>query len=240
MPNNAVALYYDSDSLAYLTYKDRQKSDDTDYYRKTLSYQNYQLFPQVAADLGVLDLDLNGNRSFTRGSKTDLVTPRLMLTGISKAAGLGTTDSKPFESRGAGIKSLMTNITFQEGLIGLLPSAYNEGEVEYAQTMVWQHAQTPILGSPVVIPVAMEAGKDGGKTTSAYPARDFVNYYGTEYYPKNKGMELNRLAELVNDLLTDYAGPSVYVNFTRMLMSVADKRTSLPIVPKFKTVKMNS
>ena len=80
----------------------------------------------------------------------------------------------------------MTNITFQEGLIGLLPSAYNEAEVEYAQTMVWQHAQTPILGSPVVIPVAMEAGKDGGKTTWAYLARDFVNYYGTEYYPKNK------------------------------------------------------
>ena len=72
MPNNAVALYYDSDSLAYLTYKDRQKSDDEDYYRKTISYQNYQLFPQVAAVLGVLDLDigLDGNRSFTRGSKT--------------------------------------------------------------------------------------------------------------------------------------------------------------------------
>lgn len=241
MPNNAVALYYDSDSLAYLTYKDRQKSDDTDYYRKTLSYQNYQLFPQVAAVLGVLDLDidLNGNRSFTRGSKTDLVTPRLMLTGISKAAGLGTTDSKPFESRGAGIKSLMTNITFQEGLIGLLPSAYNEAEVEYAQTMVWQHAQTPILGSPVVIPVAMEAGKDGGKTTWAYLARDFVNYYGTEYYPKNKGMELNRLAQLVNDVSINYAEPSVYVHFARKLMYDADKRPSLPIVLHAKTAKMN-
>lgn len=239
MPNNAVALYYDSDSLAYLTYKDRQKSDDTDYYRTTLSYQNYQLFPQIAAVLGVLDLDLNGNRSFTRGSKTDLVTPRLMLTGISKAAGLGVSDSKPFESRGDGVKSLMTNITFQEGLIGLLPSAYNEAEVEYAQTMVWQHAQTPILGSPVVIPVAMEAGKDGGKTTWAYLARDFVNYYGTEYYPKNKGRELNRLAQLVSDVSTNYAEPSVYVNFTRKLMYDADKRPSLPIVLHAKTAKMN-
>src|SRR5690606_28082872 len=155
-------------------------------------------------------------------------------------AGLGTTDSKPFESRGAGIKSLMTNITFQEGLIGLLPSAYNEGEVEYAQTMVWQHAQTPILGSPVVIPVAMEAGKDGGKTTWAYLARDFVNYYGTEYYPKNTGMELNSLAQLVNDVSINYAEPSVYVHFARKLMYDADKRPSLPVVLHAKSAKMNS
>jgi len=239
MPNNAVALYFDSDSLSYMTYKDRQKSSAVEYYETAIDFQGYKMFPQVAAVLGVLDLDLNGNRSFTRGSKTDLITPRLMLTGISKAAGLGTTDSKPFESRGAGIKSLMTNITFQEGLIGLLPSAYNEAEVEYAQTMVWQHAQTPILGSPVVIPVAMEAGKDGGKTTWAYLARDFVNYYGTEYYPKNKGMELNRLSKLLtNNGTQQMKDNNVFVDFTRKLMYDADKRPALPIIMHAKTANM--
>ena len=85
MPNNAVALYFDSDSLSYMTYKDRQKSSAVEYYETAIDFQGYKLFPQVAAVLGVLDLDigLNGNRSFTRGSwvttdrysvKTDLVT----------------------------------------------------------------------------------------------------------------------------------------------------------------------
>lgn len=240
MPNNAVALYFDSDSLSYMTYKDRQKSSAVEYYETAIDFQGYKMFPQVAAVLGVLDLSIDGNRSFTRGGgTTDLVTPRLTLTGISKAAGLGTTDSKPFESRGAGIKSLMTNITFQEGLIGLLPSAYNEAEVEYAQTMVWQNVQTPILGSPVVIPVSMEAGKDGGKTTWAYLARDFVNFYGTKYYPQNKSVELNRLSKLLtNNGTQQMKDNNVFVDFTRKLMYDADKRTALPIIMHAKTANM--
>lgn len=242
MPNNAVALYFDSDSLAYMTYKDRQKSSATEYYESAIEYQGKKLFPQVAATLGVLDLSLDGNRSFIRaGGTTDLVTPRIVLTGISKAAGLGSSQSAPFDNRGAGVKSLLTNLTFQEGLIGLLPAAFNEAEVDYFQTMVWQNRQTDILGSPIVVPVSMEAGKDGGSTTWASLARDFVNYYGTQYYPQNKGVELNRLSELLTgaDGSKKMKDDNVFVDFTKKLMYDADIRPTLSITMHSRTANMS-
>lgn len=245
MPNNAVALYYDSDTLAYMTFKDRiQWPASTPYYKNAIDYAGYKLFPQVAATLGVLDLDVGegGNRKFTRAGKSDFVTPRLTLTGISKAAGLGKEQETSFASRKAGTKSLMTALTFQESIIGLLPASYKEGDTEYVQKMLWQHVTSDVLGKAVVIPVAMQSGSNSGIKTWAGLARSFVNYYGTEYFAKNKDTELRRLSRLLCgiDGTKSQSGEDIFISFTRALMYDADNKPSLALINHAKIPEMAS
>lgn len=236
MPNNAVSLYYDSDSLAYITYKDRVKSSNDKFYSEPQKYNDTQLLPHISAVLGVLDLDLDGNRKYTRGDKTDLVAPRLVLTGMSKAAGLGKDDNKPYKDKGEGVKSLMVNLTFQEGIIGLLPASPKEAETTYAQTMIWQNVKSDVLGKPVVVPVAMQSGVSNGKETWSGLARDFVNYYGTEFYPQNKNIELHRIAEGTNG--KTYSNKTALDELTRYLMYGEDEKPSLPLIHHAREPKM--
>lgn len=236
MPNNAVSLYFDSDSLAYMTYKDRVKSDNDKFYSESQKYNDTTLLPHISAVLGVLDLELDGNRKYTRGDTTDLVVPRLVLTGMSKASGLGKNDNLSYRDKGEGVKSLMVNLTFQEGIIGLLPPSFNESDVKYEQTMTWQNVKTDVLNSPVVVPVAMQSGVDSGQQTWAGLARNFVNYYGTEFYPQNKESELARISAGTND--KSYSNKTAMDELTRYLMYNADELPSLPLVMHARTPAM--
>ena len=237
MPDNAVSLYFDSDSLAYMTFKDRVAKGDSStkgYYNETIDYQGYKLFPHVAAVIGVLDLDLGGNRKYIRGGgTTDLVVPRLALTGMSKAAGFGKTDTAPFKDKGEGVKSLMVNLTLQESMVGLLPASFNEAETSYVQEIIWQNVTSDVLGSPVVIPVAMQAGNTEGKETWSGLARKFITFYGTQYYPQNKSIELHRLSEAIGETTEGYK--TTLDTFARHLMYDKDERPTRALVQHSKT-----
>ena len=263
MPTNAVALYYDSDTLAYKTYQDRviDSAGVDSFYLRPLTYEGFSFFPHMAAILGVLDLDIaaGGNKQYTRTiltdvanstkvTKTDVIVPKLTLTGISKVAGLGKKSSEKILSSQAdkhkGVKSLMIALTFQEGITGLLPASYNEIETEYVQKIIWQESQTNVLGNPVVVPVAMQAGTNAsGKMLWSGLARDFISYYGTEYYPTHKRDELHRLSKVgenANDpsRMLLVGGTDVFEAYTSKLMYDEDTKPSLAIISHSKTAKM--
>ncbi|GHU92729.1 hypothetical protein FACS1894208_00450 [Clostridia bacterium] len=243
LPENAVALYFDTDKLQTKFWKDVKLSgkpgigvlSGATASDPKFTYSGVEMRAPFAANFGVLDLDLYGNRQFSyNNGSSEYIVPKMELAGVSKAGGLSNAvkselnaDETGWATNATGVQSLLELIAYGSAVTNLLPASYDEANTAYVQDILWREATTPVFGNPVVVPVAFEAGvRQDKKEAWQYLARDFINYYGTVYYPKNKASEMTRVGKATS-----------FADFTETLLHT-DKKASAPVIAHANEAKM--
>jgi hypothetical protein len=234
LPENTVSVYFDTDALKTSLYKDFQIEGDGDsgnieaLWEGDISYGGANLPSALVSNYGVLDLDLYGNRQFKRGGMSSYVVPKLELAGVSQAGGLGKTLAKRLSTSSpvttSGVDSLLVLSAYSNTVTSILPPSYNEANVSYVETLTFSDKEVSVFGKPVVVPTAFKAGVQTGKKERwEYLARSFVSYYGTEYYPQHKAVELSRASEISDPSYASLSNTLMYNDAEAVMLGLVSQ-----------------
>lgn len=171
VPQGTILLFYDLDTIMYHTYFNggyAQNGQKTvmppDELANTENYNGEQVYKvhYGKAVKELFDADINSNS-----------------TGYMfkiEAANMDDFDFGWFSGKAGEALNNMINISGQiANIVGV-----NKG-AKILSTLVTDNGEQSLFGSPIIIPVGMDVGRDGSKINSAGVARVFMNYLYQAY-----------------------------------------------------------
>jgi hypothetical protein len=116
--------------------------------------------------------------------------------------------------------SLQSLLEYGNVLVNLLDVPADFPSWTFERHVLFRHVREPILSEPVVIATALATEARTALTVRNWGqlSRDFVNFYGTVYYPSHRGAELSRISRETTAAMRGGLSLECWGNLSRALL----------------------